>query len=89
MAVPLCKALFFLGKARSFKKTLDKNVILWTETAKIFDYFLFRRQVNDVEGLTGISRFLGAYLRTEWGDGMHCFSDLASAVWTGIFMPLI
>jgi hypothetical protein len=52
--------LFFLRKEREIVKTLDKNVNLWTEKAKILDYFLFRRHVNDVEGLTGISPFLGA-----------------------------
>jgi hypothetical protein len=58
--MPLRKGLFFLRKEREIVKTLDKNVNLWTEKAKILDYILFRRHVNDVEGLTGISPFLGA-----------------------------
>jgi hypothetical protein len=58
--MPIRKGLFFLRKEREIVKTLDKNVNLWTEKAKILDYFLFRRRVNDVEGLTGISSFLGA-----------------------------
>ena len=36
--MPLRKALFFLGKEREIVKTLDKNVNLWTERAKILDY---------------------------------------------------
>jgi len=58
--MPLRKALFFLGNEREIVKTLDKNVNLWTEKAKILDYFLFRRQVNDVEGLTDNAPFFGA-----------------------------
>ena len=61
--MPLRKGLFFLRKEREIVKTLDKNVNLWTEKAKILDYFLFRRHVNDVEGLTGISPFWGPRLR--------------------------
>jgi hypothetical protein len=55
MAVPLCKGLFFLGKGRDFKKTLDKNVILWTERAKILDYLLFQHHAHNVGESTGIS----------------------------------
>lgn len=40
-------------------KTLDKNVNLWTEKAKILDYFLFRRTLTTLRGLTGIAPFLG------------------------------
>ena len=58
--MPLRKALFFLGKEREIVKTLDKNVNLWTEKAKILDYLLFRRHVNDVEGLTDNAPFFGA-----------------------------
>jgi len=39
MAVPACKALFFCEKTGRFVKILAKNVNLWTETAKILDYF--------------------------------------------------
>ena len=58
--MPLRKGLFFLRKEREIVKTLDKNVNLWTEKAKILDYFLFRRHVNDAEGSTGIAIFFGA-----------------------------
>ena len=58
--MPLRKGLFFLGKEREIVKTLDKNVNLWTEKAKILDYLLFRRHVNDVEGLTDNAPFFGA-----------------------------
>ena len=58
--MPLRKGLFFLGKEREIVKTLDKNVNLWTEKAKILDYFLFRRHVNDVEGLDRYCPFFGA-----------------------------
>ena len=58
--MPLRKGLFFLRKEREIVKTLDKNVNLWTEKAKILNYILFRRHVNAVEGSTGISPFFGS-----------------------------